>query len=106
LGEHLCAAGEARRYHAAGELLEALPEHTLGVVAGDHRWIWGDATQAGLDCALRNTLRCGFRLDALQPSAEVAAARCRGLRRGTAATEQKQAASGYPFHEGNTRSHF
>src|SRR3984957_9476418 len=89
LGQHLCAAGEPRRYHAAGELLEALPEYTLGVVAGDDRGIGGVAAGAGLDRSLRNALRRGFGLDALQPGAEIAAARCRCLRRGTDAAEQK-----------------
>src|SRR5580692_3410992 len=105
LGQHLGAAGEPRRYHAAGELLEALPEHALVVGAGDHRRIWGDAAEAGLDGALRNTLRCGFRLDALQPCAEIAAAWRRGLCGCTDAAEQKQAASGNPSHESNTGSH-
>src|SRR5580693_5494443 len=105
LGQHLGAAGEPRRYHAAGELLKALPEHTLGVVAGDHRRIWGDAAETGLDCALRNALRRGFRLDALQPCAEIAAAWRRGLCGCTDAAEQKQAASGNPSHESNTGSH-
>src|SRR3984885_601564 len=105
LGQHLGAAGEPWRYHAAGELLEALPEHALSVVAGDDRRIGGDAAEAGLDRALRNTLRSGFRLDALQPSAEIAAARRRGLCRCTDAAEQKQAAGGNPFPQNNTGSH-
>src|ERR1700683_1296850 len=83
----------------------ARPEHALGVVAGDDRRIGGDAAESGLDGALRNALRRGFRLDALQPGSEVAAARRRGLCRCTNTAEQKQAASGYPFTENNTGSH-
>src|ERR1700722_16884141 len=105
LGKHLGAAGEPWRYHAAGELLKTLSEYALGVVVGDDRRIGGDAAEPGLDGALRNPLRGGFRLDALQPGAEIAATRCRGLCRCTDAAEKKQAASRNPFPQNNTGSH-
>src|SRR4029077_2743930 len=105
LGQHLCAAGEPRRYHAAGELLKTLPEHALGVVAGDDRRVVSDVGEPGLDRALRNTLRRRLGPDALQPGAEIAAARRRGLCGCTDAAEQKQAARDNPFPEHNTGSH-
>src|SRR5579862_2757030 len=105
LGQQFCAAREPRRYHAAGELLKALPEHALGVVAGNDRRVVADAAERGLDRALRNTLRRRLGLDALQPSAEIAAAGRCGLCRCADAAEQKQAARGNPLPESNRWSH-
>ena len=74
------ARAKPRRHHAAGELLEALPENALRVVARDDAGVVGDAGQTGRDRALRNALRCRFLLDAFEPGAEIAAARRRGQR--------------------------
>ena len=69
-----CGARQPRRHHPAGKLLEALPEHALGMIACDDGRIVGDGRQRRLDSPLRDAGTGGFLLDALQPGAEIAAA--------------------------------
>src|SRR5262249_60736420 len=77
---HAPATRHPRRHHAAGELLEALPEHALGMIAGNNPWIVAHAVERDLDRALRDAVGGGLLFDALQPGGEIAAA-WRGTRR-------------------------
>jgi len=75
------AARQPRRHHAAGKLLETLPEHTLRVVARDDAGVVGHPAERGLDRTLEGALRGRFFFDPVKPSAEIAAAGC-GCRQG------------------------
>ena len=72
--EHVGAARQPRRDHAAGKLLEALAEDLLRLVAGQHALVERDAGQAGLNGGRRNTLGGGFLLEVLEPGFERAGA--------------------------------
>src|SRR5215472_535343 len=68
LQHHPPAAPHPRRHHAPRELVEALPEYALGVIAGDDARIVAHAAQRRLDRRLRNAFAGGLLLYALQPT--------------------------------------
>ena len=69
---HLGAFGQpVARNHAAGELLEALLEHALAPVGGEHLVVEGEPVERG-KAVLRNALGGGFLLEIGDEAVEAA----------------------------------